>query len=168
VYYVATGEPGASDDNNGLHPTYQDGQDGPWLTIQSVAGAMAAGDVTYVRAGTYYESGIFLAHSDAPGAPITLTNCRSEDVVIDGSQAADDCPGIRIVEGRGHYVIQGFTSRHMGWSGIATDEDTTEPFQDIAIRDCILRDNGGRALSWLRWTALWWTASWPTATPSVA
>jgi len=34
VYYVAVNEPGASDDNNSLYPTYQDGQDGPWLTIQ--------------------------------------------------------------------------------------------------------------------------------------
>jgi hypothetical protein len=142
VYYVATGEPGASDDNNGLYPTHQDGQDGPWLTIQRAAGAMTAGDITYVRAGTYYESGISFAHSGAPGAPITLTNYQSEDVVIDGSQAADDYPGICIVRGRSHYVIQGLTIRHMGWSGIATDEDTTEPFQDITIRDCILHDNG--------------------------
>ena len=142
VYYVAVNEPGASDDNNGLYPTYQDGQDGPWLTIQRAVSTMTAGDVTYVRAGIYYESGISFAHSGASGAPITLANYQSEEVVIDGSQATDDYPGIWIVEGRGHYVIQGFTIRNMGWSGIATDEDTTEPFRGITIRDCILHDNG--------------------------
>jgi hypothetical protein len=142
VYYVAVNEPGASDDNNGLYPTYQDGQDGPWLTIQHAASTMVAGETTYVRAGTYYESGIIFAHSGAPGAPITLASYQLEEVVIDGSQqATDDYPGIWIVEGRGHYVIQGFTVRNMDWSGIATDEDTTEPFRDITIRDCILHDN---------------------------
>ena len=142
VYYVAVNEPGASDDNNGLHLTYQDGQDGPWLTIQRAASTMTAGDVSYVRAGTYYESGISFAHSGASGAPITLANYQSEKVVIDGSQSTGDYPGIWIVEGRGHYVIQGFTIRNMDENGIATDEETTETFQGITIRDCILHDNG--------------------------
>jgi hypothetical protein len=142
VYYVAVDEPGASDDNNGLYPTYQSGPDGPWLTIQRAAGAMMAGDVTYVRAGTYYESGISFAHSGLPGAPITLVNYPSEEVVIDGSGSTDETPGIWIAEGRDHYVIQGFTIRYMYYSGITTDDDTTETFQGITIRDCILHDNG--------------------------
>jgi hypothetical protein len=62
VYYVAVDEPGASDDNNGLFPTYQGEQDGPWLTIQHAANTMMAGDVTYIRGGTYYESGISFAN----------------------------------------------------------------------------------------------------------
>jgi hypothetical protein len=142
VYYVAANEPGASEDNNGLYPTYQGGQDGPWLTIQHAATTMTAGGTTYVRAGTYYESDIVFAHSGAPDAPITLANCESEKAIIDGSKAQDDYPGIAIVEGRGHYVIQGFTIRNMPWSSIATDESTTEPYRDITIQDCILHDNG--------------------------
>jgi hypothetical protein len=142
VYYVAANELGASDGNSGLYPTYQGGQDGPWLTIQHAASTMTAGDVAYVREGIYYESGISFAHSGEPGAPITLANYQSEEVVIDGSQSTDEIPGIWIVEGRDHYVIQGFAIRNMGWSGIATDEETTEPFQGITIRDCILHDNG--------------------------
>jgi hypothetical protein len=142
VYYVAANEPGASDDNNGLYPTHQGGQDGPWLTIQHAANTMTAGETTYVRAGTYYESGISFAHSGAPGAPITLANYQSEEVVIDGSQSTDEIPGIWIVEGRDHYVIQGLAIRNMGWSGIATDKKTTEPFQGITIRDCIMYNNG--------------------------
>lgn len=142
VHYAAANEPGASDDNNGLYPTYQGGQDGPWLTIQHAASTMTAGATTYVRAGTYYESGIIFAHSGAPDAPITLANYESEEVIIDGSKAKDDYPGIAMVGGRGYYVIQGFTIRNMPWSGIATDESTTQPYQDIIIRDCILYDNG--------------------------
>jgi hypothetical protein len=103
---------------------------------------MAAGETTYVRAGTYYESGIIFAHSGAPGAPITLANYESEEVIIDGSKAKDDYLGIAIVEGHSHYVVQGFTVRNMPWSGITTDESTTEPYRDITILDCVLHDNG--------------------------
>ena len=42
IYYVAANEPGASDSNNGLYPTHQGGQDGPWLTIQQAADTMTA------------------------------------------------------------------------------------------------------------------------------
>jgi len=51
-------EPNASDSNNGLYPTHQGRQDGPWLTIQHAANTMTAGAATYVRAGTYYKSTI--------------------------------------------------------------------------------------------------------------
>jgi len=142
VYYVATNEPGASDDNNGLYPSYQGGEDGPWLTIQYAADTMLAGDTTYVRAGTYYESGIVFANSGAPGAPITLAGCESEEVVLDGSTSRYESSGIQITEGRGHYVIRGLTIRNMPRSGIATDGGTEAPYLDITIQDCTLYDNG--------------------------
>ena len=132
VYYVA---PTGDDANPGTEAQ-------PWLTIQQAANTMTAGETAYVRAGTYYESGIILAHSGAPGAPITLANYELEEVIVDGSKAQNDDPGMVMVEGRSHYVIQGLTIRNMPWSGIATDEDTTEPYQGITIRDCILHDNG--------------------------
>jgi hypothetical protein len=142
VYYVAINEPNASDTNNGLCPTYQGGQDGPWLTITHAANTMAAGETTYVRAGTYREAGITFAQSGAPGAPIALSNYQSEEVVIDGSEGSDYYAGVAVTEGRGHYVIQGLAIRNMPWSGIGTDEDTAEPYRDITIRDCVLHDNG--------------------------
>ncbi len=142
-YYVTVNEKGANDENNGLYPTYQGGQDGPWLTIQNAASTMTAGDVTYIRAGTYYESGIYFAHSGAPGAPITITNYLSEEVIIDGSGSTGEyIPGVGIIAGRDHFVIQGLTIRNMPWSGIYTDEETTDPFEDLTIRDCILHNNG--------------------------
>ncbi|MFQ5858233.1 MAG: right-handed parallel beta-helix repeat-containing protein, partial [Anaerolineae bacterium] len=146
VYYVAANEPGANDSNNGLYPTHQGGQDGPWLTIQQAADTMTAGDTTYVRAGTYYESNITFANSGAPGAPITLANYQSEEVIIDGSQDTDVVAGIWIDKVPGHYVIQGLTIRNMLWSGIETNGSTTELYQDITIRDCVLHDNGWSGL----------------------
>ena len=126
VYYVAADEPGASDSNNGLYPTHQGGEEGPWLTIQHAADTLSAGDIVYVREGIYYEVGISFAQSGAPGAPITLANYMGEAPIIDGSQSTDEIPGIWISAGTSHYVIQGLTIRNMGWSGIATDEETAE------------------------------------------
>ncbi len=142
VYYVAANEPGASDSNNGLYPTHQGGQDGPWLTIQQATDTIAAGDTVYVRAGTYYESDITFANSGAPGQPITLANYQPEEVIIDGSGTTVVTAGIWIDKVPGHYVIQGLTVRNMTWSGIETDGSTTELYQDITIRDCVLYDNG--------------------------
>ena len=142
VYYVAANEPGASDVNNGLQPTYQGGEDGPWLTIQHAAGTMSAGDTTYVRTGTYYESGILFANSGAPGAPITLASYESEEVILDGSTSRYESSGIQITEGRGHYVIRGLAIRNMPRSGIASDGTTEAPYLDITIQDCSLYDNG--------------------------
>lgn len=143
VYYVAVNEPGASDSNNGLHPTYQGGQDGPWLTIQHAADTVTAGDTIYVRGGVYYESSIVFANSGEPERPIALVGFDAEDAIIDGSQAADDYyPGIVIDKGQSHYVIQGLTIRNMPWSGISTEPETAKHYQDITIRDCVLHDNG--------------------------
>ena len=77
VYYVAVDGPGASDANNGLSPAFQDGQNGPWLSIQHAAETMKAGDTTYVRAGVYHESGIVFAQSGAPGVPTGGPSGRS-------------------------------------------------------------------------------------------
>jgi hypothetical protein len=142
VFYVATNEPGASDDNNGLYPTHRGGRDGPWRTIQHAADTLRQGDTAHVREGVYFEAGITFANSGEPGAPIALLNYEGETVVIDGSEAQETLPGIVIVQGRGHYVIEGFTIRNMPWSGIATDEQTSEPYHDITIRNCILYENG--------------------------
>jgi hypothetical protein len=143
TFYVAANEPGANNDNNGLHPTHQSGEDGPWLTIQHAANTMQAGDVTYIRGGTYYEEGITFAHSGAPGQPITLANYQGEAPILDGSKTdKEDMPGIMITGGQGYYVIEGLTVRHMAWSGIGTEEEPAARIWDITIRDCILHNNG--------------------------
>jgi len=125
VYYVAANEPGASDDNNGLYSTYQGGQDGPWLTIQHAANTMTAGGTTYVRAGTYYESGIIFAHSGTAGAPITLSNYESEEVIIDGSKAQDDYPGIAMVDWHLPYYYRGLIYKELGQTEAASADFRT-------------------------------------------
>ena len=142
TYYVAVNEPGASDSNNGLYPTHQGGQDGPWSSIQHAAEIMQPGDTTLVRAGTYFEADIAFANSGMSGAPITLSRYGTEEVILDGSQAKHNSSGIQISDGQSHYVIQGFMIHNMPRSGIATDGDTSQPYNDITIRDCVLYDNG--------------------------
>ncbi len=142
IFYVARNEPNASDSNNGLYPTYQSGRDGPWQTIQHAADTMRAGDVTYVRAGTYYEASVRFANSGATDAPITLANYKAEEVIIDGSKARAKFSGIEIVGGQSHYVIQGLTFRNMTDSGITTFSETARLYQDITIQDCVMHDNG--------------------------
>ncbi len=142
VYYVAAEEPQASDTNNGFYPTYRGGSDGPWLTLQHAANAMAAGATTYVRSGVYYESGITFAAAGLAEAPITLATYPGEEAIVDGSGTGGLLPGIGITEGQGYYVIQGLTIRHMPWSGIATDAASSVPYPGIVIRDCVLYANG--------------------------
>lgn len=141
AYYVANKDANASDSNNGLYPDYRGGKDGPWATIQRAAEMMVAGDITYVRAGTYYENGIIFTNSGLQDKPITLANFEAEQVILDGSKSQKGLPGIVISGNNGHYVIRGFTIRNMPDSGIATDPETTTPYQNITILDCILSDN---------------------------
>ncbi|MGD8626788.1 MAG: right-handed parallel beta-helix repeat-containing protein [Anaerolineae bacterium] len=151
VYYVAAGEPGASDENNGRYPTHRAGADGPWATLQHAAATMTAGDTAYVRGGTYYEASIRFARAGRPGAPITLAAYEGEEVIVDGAKTRRRSSGIEIVEGRGHFVIEGLTIRNMPRSGITTDGQPPAAQRDITIRDCVLHDNG---LSGLRLAAV--------------
>lgn len=142
IFYVAGDAPGASDDNNGLHPTYQNALDGPWRTIRHAAEVMGPGDTTYVRGGVYSEAGIIFARSGEPDKPIALISHGGEEVIIDGSESEEYESGIGMINGRGHYIIEGFTIRNMPWSGIATDEETSELYHNITIRSCVLYQNG--------------------------
>ena len=139
---MAGNDPHASDSNNGLYPTYQSGQDGPWQTIRHAAEMMFAGDTTFLRAGIYFEAGIVFSNTGELDKPIALINYPNEVVIIDGFQTEGEIPGIVMQAGRDHYLIQGLTIRNMPWSGIATDGETTNPYHDVSIRDCILYDNG--------------------------
>jgi Right handed beta helix region len=151
IFYVAANAAGASDSNDGTSPDYGGGHRGPWLTIRHAAQSMVAGDTTYVRAGTYYEAGIRFARSGEPGSPITLANYQTESVTLDGSKGNTSSSGIEIANGQSHLMIKGLTIRNMGRSGITTLADTSKPYEDITIQDCILTRNG---LSGARLTAV--------------
>lgn len=76
TYYVAT----TGDDNN--PGTYSQ----PFATLQKAADTVIAGDIVYLRGGTYYPtSRIDFDTSGTQSDPITFAGYQNEKVIIDGS-----------------------------------------------------------------------------------
>ncbi|MEM9830442.1 MAG: right-handed parallel beta-helix repeat-containing protein [Bacteroidota bacterium] len=74
-YYVS---PDGNDQNLGTLPN-------PFLTIQKAAEVMKAGDICYIRAGTYRET-IRPSDSGTPGNPIVFQAYQQEQVIITGME----------------------------------------------------------------------------------
>lgn len=74
TYYVA---PTGSDSNPGTAAS-------PKATINEVAYLLSAGDILYLRAGTYNQS-VYMYNSGSSKAPITIAGYPGEKAVIDGS-----------------------------------------------------------------------------------
>ena len=74
TYYVA---PNGYDSNPGTETL-------PWLHIQHAADTLLAGDIVYVKAGTYHEK-VTPQNSGTPAAYITYTAYPGQTVTIDGS-----------------------------------------------------------------------------------
>ena len=72
TYYVATT---GSDSNPGASSS-------PWRTVRYAVSKMVAGDTTYVRGGTYNESGIQFKRSGTSAAPIKLLNAPGQFPII--------------------------------------------------------------------------------------
>lgn len=64
----------------------------PYLTIQNALYAATAGDIIYVRGGTYAEK-IWWPSSGTSGSPITLTNYDNESVILSGVDASNSTQG---------------------------------------------------------------------------
>lgn len=75
TYYVATT---GSDSNPGTSSS-------PWRTVRYAVSKMVAGDTTYVRGGTYTESGIRFRRSGTQSAPIKLLNAPGQFPIINCS-----------------------------------------------------------------------------------
>lgn len=73
TYYVATT---GSNSNPGTSSQ-------PWLTIAYATAKMVAGDITYVRGGTYKEEIIRFRKSGTQSAPIKLLNAPGESPIVD-------------------------------------------------------------------------------------
>ncbi len=154
-YYVGTAEHGASDDNNGLHPEFLGGTDGPFATVGHATQTMLAGDTTYVRAGTYDESDIRFGSTGTELDPIVLTGYEpdGERPVIDGGGAS--AYGIYIAAGRNngwvqpHFIeLRGLEVSGMGYSGIGTEWWATVPYEGLVFEDLVVTDNGLQGM-WL-------------------
>ncbi len=72
TYYVATS---GNNSNSGTSSS-------PWRTVAYAVSKMVAGDTTYVRGGTYTESGIQFRRSGTQSAPISLLNAPGQFPII--------------------------------------------------------------------------------------
>ncbi len=85
----------------------------PFLTINKAAKSAVAGDIVYVREGTYKER-VLPINSGKPGKLITYKNFENEQVIIDASGL-----GQGIMLAGAYYIrIQGFTVLNSTHSGI--------------------------------------------------
>lgn len=141
AYYVSANDPEASDENNGLYAEYQGGKDGPWRTVQHAASQLQPGQTAFLRQGIYHEFAIQFAHSGEAEARVALQAYPGETPILDGAMFSREAPGIWITPGQSHILLQGLTIRNMPWSGIATQDDASQAYQDITILDCALHGN---------------------------
>jgi len=77
TYYVAPSSSGGSDSNAGTLAA-------PFETLQHAINQLSAGDILYIRAGTYRET-ITIDENGASGNLITIENYNNEVVTIDGT-----------------------------------------------------------------------------------
>lgn len=100
----------------------------PWLTIQKATTAMVAGDITYVRGGTYTENTITFGASGTRDNPVTLKAYPGESPIIDSGFSyptdATRKAAIWINFGRSWITIEGFEIKNTKGSGIHVGEDT--------------------------------------------
>ncbi|WP_051477533.1 carbohydrate-binding protein [Aquimarina pacifica] len=81
----------------------------PYLTIQTAINVATAGDIIYVRSGSYAEK-IWWANSGSEGSPITLTNYLNEEVTISGITPTNSTQGAQILISSKSYIrINGIT-----------------------------------------------------------
>src|SRR4030042_1234212 len=97
IYYVASN---GNNDNPGTDLL-------PWLTIQKAADTMVAGDMVYIKAGTYAEQ-VEIINNGTPYAYITYSAYPGHIVTIDGSSVIlPEWSGLINVQGRDYIRIAG-------------------------------------------------------------
>lgn len=135
VYYVATN---GSDSNNGISLS------APFKTISKAAGVAVAGDIIYVREGTYlYSTTISLSKNGTENSPIILEGYESERPLIDFSGTAFGKRGFDL---KGNYwYIKGLDVCKAGDNGmiISGDYNTIEFCTFFDNKDTGLQLGGG-------------------------
>ena len=81
TYYVAVSYGNNNNDGKSLSA--------PFKTIAKAASVMSAGDICYIREGSYHEIVTMNNKDGASGAPIVFTNYNNERVIMDGTVAVD-------------------------------------------------------------------------------
>ncbi|MCZ6795292.1 MAG: right-handed parallel beta-helix repeat-containing protein [Planctomycetota bacterium] len=143
TFHVNSADPSASDDNDGLTPTFDPvSGSGPWRTIRRAAATMSPGDATSIHGGVYRETDIRFGSSGTAEAPIQLrASSAAIEVVIDGGGEPGGV-GIHVERGRHHIVIQGLVIQHMEQAALVCDGDPEAPSRGVVIRDVRARRNG--------------------------
>ena len=65
--------------------------DEPFLHIQQAADIMVAGDICYIRQGTYHETVTVNDKDGIDGYPIIFSNYNNEKVLLDGKIGRASC-----------------------------------------------------------------------------
>lgn len=108
TYYVATN---GSDSNLGT-------QTSPFATIGYAINKVQAGDIVYVRKGTYYPTqGMWIGKNGTASAPIKFQSYPGEKVIVDGSNLPANKDIFNI--GGDYITIEGFEVRNGDRMGIA-------------------------------------------------
>ena len=138
-YYVST-DSCADNANSGLSPKCS-GSDGPWGEIQYGLDQLEPGDTLSLAPGVYKETWNSLEKAGEQGNPITLASLEPGKAVLDGAGASGGACGLFLEKGAAHLVIKGLVIQNMGGNGIASDEDAEQPFRDITVSGCLLKNN---------------------------
>ncbi|WP_413935491.1 right-handed parallel beta-helix repeat-containing protein [Nitrospira sp. BLG_1] len=132
TYYVAT-----SGDNGNPGTSSQ-----PWRTVGYAVSKMIAGDTTYVKGGTYNESGIKFRRSGTSASPIKLLNVPGQFPIINcASKSATSANSVLFQNGSGYkyaigwITLEGFEIRNC-YNGILLYN-----LHDSAIRRNWVHDN---------------------------
>ncbi len=120
LYYVA---PHGDDKNSGSEAQ-------PWRTLARAAGAAAAGDTVYIKAGTYHEI-LAPQHSGTADKPITFAAAPGESAIIDGEAGkAGDFGGLVDIVGKSYITIEGLQIVNSPFFGIRVQDS-----QYVTIRN---------------------------------
>jgi len=109
TYYVSTT---GSDTNTGTLNL-------PFATLNYSESKLRAGDLLYVRGGTYYEA-VYVDVSGTPASPITISGFQGETATIDGvyTNPAVSWGNLLRVAGSND-VVQNLTIKRSNWVGLA-------------------------------------------------
>lgn len=140
-YHVST-DACASDDNDGLAAKCGAGGKGPWQSIEHGLDQLAPGDILSLAPGVYEQYWVSVNIAGKDGRPITMAAEEPGTAILDGSKAPEGACGLFIEQGAGHLIFDGLVIRNMPESGMATDEEADQVFEDITIKRCEMRDNG--------------------------
>ncbi|MFN2270192.1 MAG: right-handed parallel beta-helix repeat-containing protein [Anaerolineae bacterium] len=116
VYYVDQGHPSASNSNDGSEGS-------PWLTVQKAADTAIAGDVVYIKNGTYYEI-VTAEHSGSSGNLITFKAYPGHSPMLDGT-GQGGWYGVFTIQGEDYIRLEGLEIRNnsTGWGVLVEHED---------------------------------------------